>query len=109
MSDAHAVEPAQPGETPKPPGLPEIRDEAADSPRWLPLVGLGVLLALGAIFGTELWRSHLADEAHAREVAAATEAAAKAAAEAPTGDGAPPANAPANAPAPAPAPPPGPQ
>ncbi len=31
-----------------PPGLPEITDEAGDSPKWLPLLGLG-LFALVAV------------------------------------------------------------
>jgi hypothetical protein len=48
MTDDHASEaeikdPADDREPP--PGLPEIRDEAADTPRWVPLVGLGLLAA----------------------------------------------------------------
>lgn len=78
MSDAHAVEPGEPGEKPKPPGLPEIRDEAADSPSWLPLVGLGVLLALGGIFGMEIWRAHRASAEQAQAAAAAAAVAAPA-------------------------------
>ncbi len=38
-------------ETKEPPRLPEIKDEAADSPRWLPWIGFALvgLLALALI------------------------------------------------------------
>ncbi|MFW5924581.1 MAG: hypothetical protein ACOCV4_00330 [Myxococcota bacterium] len=38
-----------------PPGLPEIRDEAGDTPSWVPLLGVGLLVALLAVFGAQLW------------------------------------------------------
>lgn len=50
---------------------PPIRDEAADSPLWLPALGLTLLL-LGAIF--VVWRSATAEEPEppaAEEIAAA--------------------------------------
>lgn len=40
-----------------PPGLPEIQDEAADTPRWVPLLGLGILVALIAVFAFFLFKS----------------------------------------------------
>jgi hypothetical protein len=51
MTDEHAApahaseEGATPGADDRdpPPGLPEIRDEAADTPRWVPLLGLCLL------------------------------------------------------------------
>ena len=95
MSDTHAADPGKPGETPKPPGLPEIRDEAGDSPKWLPLVGLGVLLALAGIFGMEVWRGRRAEAEQARAAAAAAAAAQPAADDANAeGAAAPPPSAP---------------
>lgn len=33
-----------------PPGLPEVHDEAADTPMWVPAVGLALLVALALTF-----------------------------------------------------------
>ncbi|MFW6052102.1 MAG: hypothetical protein ACODAU_13070, partial [Myxococcota bacterium] len=55
--DTQAAEPdtEQPeAHGPAPPGLPEIRDEAGDTPRWVPMLGLGLLVALLALFGLQL-------------------------------------------------------
>ncbi|MCB9592077.1 MAG: hypothetical protein H6719_05035 [Sandaracinaceae bacterium] len=64
---------------------PPVRDDAADSPLWLPAVGLAVLL-LGAIF--LMWRGSANDgdlsieeEAPAAEAAGAADEAAEGAAE----------------------------
>lgn len=39
-----------------PPGLPEIQDEAADTPMWVPVLGLGlfVLVALWLVISSAL-------------------------------------------------------
>ncbi|MBX3247201.1 MAG: hypothetical protein KF901_08475 [Myxococcales bacterium] len=42
------------------PGLPEIHDEAADTPMWLPLLGLGLLIVASLFF---IIRAATADEA----------------------------------------------
>ena len=34
----------------EPPGLPEITDEAADTPMWVPVVGVGLLVAFVLLF-----------------------------------------------------------
>jgi hypothetical protein len=34
----------------EPPGLPEIRDDAADTPMWIPMVGVGLLVAFVLLF-----------------------------------------------------------
>lgn len=57
---------------------PEIRDEAADSPMWLPALGLTLLL-IGALF--IIWRGASGDDAAGEEAAAAEEAAPAAVAE----------------------------
>jgi len=54
---------------------PPIRDEAAESPLWLPAVGLTLLL-LGAIF--IVWRSATAEEAEDAPVEQAEETTAQA-------------------------------
>lgn len=33
-----------------PPGLPDVYDEAGDSPSWLPALGLGLLALLALVF-----------------------------------------------------------
>lgn len=57
---AQASEHHQPGE------LPPIRDEAADTPLWLPVMGL-CFLVLGAF--ALIWQSAGSDEAEAAETA----------------------------------------
>lgn len=46
MTDEHASEPDETSADDRepPPGLPEIREEAADTPRWVPLLGLTLLV-----------------------------------------------------------------
>lgn len=65
MADEHTTdeqpsdEPSEgaPSHRPAPPGLPEIRDEAGDTPKWVPLLGLGLLIALLAMFGVQAFTS----------------------------------------------------
>jgi len=59
-----------------PPGLPEIQDEAADTPMWVPVLGLGlfVLVALWLVISSAL------DDAEVAEVPS-VEATAEAAAD----------------------------
>lgn len=58
-----------------PPGLPEIQDEAADTPMWVPALGLGlfVLVALWLVISSAL---DDAEAASAPSVEATAEAAA---------------------------------
>lgn len=52
------------------PGIPEIHDDAADSPLWLPVLGLSLLL-LGAVYTViSSAMEDLGGEAPAAEVAA---------------------------------------
>jgi hypothetical protein len=37
-----------------PPSLPEVYDEAGDSPRWLPALGFGLLVLFALVLGTQL-------------------------------------------------------
>jgi hypothetical protein len=41
--------------TPGEHGLPHVRDEAADTPMWVPLLGIVLLLAVAAIVGVRAW------------------------------------------------------
>lgn len=52
----------------KPPGLPEIRDEASATPMWVPGVGLGIFLiaTLWMIF-SGIWSEQAAADAAAQE------------------------------------------
>jgi hypothetical protein len=34
----------------KPSGLPEIKDDAADTPMWVPMIGVGLLVAFVLLF-----------------------------------------------------------
>lgn len=54
----------------KPPGLPEIRDEASATPMWVPALGLGVFLVatLWMIF-SGIWSEQAAADAAAQEEA----------------------------------------
>ena len=81
-----------------PPGLPEIRDEATDTPMWLPLVGLGLLALIGLLI---VYRAATAPEPTPE---APAEEAAPAVAGEPAAEAQP---APAPEPAPAAAPQPG--
>jgi hypothetical protein len=67
-SEAESQDPADDREAP--PGLPEIRDEAADTPRWVPLVGLGLLAAsvLGVVLTATLTSDEAADVAEEADV-----------------------------------------
>lgn len=60
----------------KPPGLPEIRDDAAATPMWVPGLGLGVFLVatLWMIFSS-IWAEQAAADAAAQEEATQQEAA----------------------------------
>jgi hypothetical protein len=61
MADPHDT----PGE------LPTIRDEAADSPMWLPALGLALLLVGTALIA---WRARTVDEVAEPDVAQPAEA-----------------------------------
>jgi len=62
MSDDHA----------SPPGLPEIHDEAADTPMWVPLLGLSLLvLATLYLVITSAFEEAEVDNAEEPPVAAA--------------------------------------
>ena len=50
---AEAPSPAPRAPEPEAPGLPSVRDEASDTPWWVPVVGLVLALAVVAFIG---WR-----------------------------------------------------
>jgi hypothetical protein len=62
MTDEHAADTEAPADTEgtedrePAPGLPEIRDEAADTPSWVPLLGLSLLVVsvLGVVLSATL-------------------------------------------------------
>lgn len=51
-----------------PPGIPEVKDEAGDTPPWVPKVGVVVVLALAALIAYALYPLNAAtDEAPAAD------------------------------------------
>ncbi|MFT5357047.1 MAG: hypothetical protein ACI9KE_004277 [Polyangiales bacterium] len=67
---AHNESSTPPSAEAKPPGLPEIRDEATATPMWVPGLGLGVFLlaTLWMIFSS-IWAEEAAADAAAQEEA----------------------------------------
>lgn len=59
-----------------PPGLPEIIDEAGDSSKWLPVLGIALFSLIAVVF---VARTQMADEAPAAAEAPADDAPADAA------------------------------
>ncbi len=59
----------------EPPGLPEIKDDATDTPMWVPVVGVGLLVAFVLLFTSKAVNNEPAgapsDEAAAAQAAAA--------------------------------------
>jgi hypothetical protein len=51
------------------PGIPEVKDEAGDSPAWLPKLGLGLGLALAALIAFTIMQAEKSapDEAPAAD------------------------------------------
>ncbi len=72
---AHASDDDVSADPQPPPGLPEIQDEAADTPMWVPFLGLGlfVLVALWLVISSAL---EDAEAVEAPSVEATAEAAA---------------------------------
>ena len=61
-------------DTPDVPGLPEIQDEAADTPTWIPLTGLAVLLMMTLYVALHAASASSEDTAPAPEAEVAAEA-----------------------------------
>lgn len=63
---AHTESSTPPSTQAEPPGLPEIRDEAASTPIWIPGLGLGVFLlaTLWMIFSS-IWAEEAATDSAA--------------------------------------------
>lgn len=64
------------------PGLPEIHDEAADTPMWLPMLGLAIFAVVALFLITRAAIEDANSELEAAEIVAPAEQAA----EAPAGD-----------------------
>jgi hypothetical protein len=73
----------EPGHAHPPPGLPEVKDEAGDTPPWVPKLGvfLGLLLAGLIVFSIMRSKTAATDDAPAADVESEAPAKAEAAKE----------------------------